>query len=100
MTLHPVRLTGVVIGVPQTYDYFTKVQARIVQFIIQNSHIKKEKLEELMLRTGEIAADVGSIVYGEEAVSIGLIDCLGGLSDALDYLHGEIRRERSENEGQ
>ncbi len=94
MTLHPVRLTGVVIGVPQTYDYFTKVQDRIVQFITQNSNIKKEKLEELMLRTGEIAADVGSIIYGEEAVRVGLIDSLGGLSDALGYLHSEINNTR------
>ncbi len=94
MTLHPVRLTGVVIGVPQTYEYFSKVQDRIVRFITQNSNIKKEKLEELMLRTGEIAADVGSIIYGEEAVNIGLIDCLGGLSDALGYLHAEISNAR------
>ena len=94
MTLHPVRLTGVVIGVPQTYDYFTKVQDRIVQFITLNSNIKKEKLEELMLRTGEIAADVGSIIYGQEAVQIGLIDSLGGLSDALEYLHTEINNAR------
>lgn len=96
MTLHPVRLTGVVIGVPQTYEYFTKVQDRIVQFITTNSRIKKEKLTELMLRTGEIAADVGSIIYGEEAVRIGLIDALGGLSDALDYLHTEVARDKAE----
>ncbi len=94
MTLHPVRLTGVVIGVPQTYEYFTKVQDRIVQFITKNSRIKKEKLLELMLRTGEIAADVGSIIYGEEAVEIGLIDALGGLSDALEFLHTEVARSK------
>lgn len=94
MTLHPVRLTGVVIGVPQTYEYFTKVQDRIVQFVTNNSKINKEKLLELMLRTGEIAADVGSIIYGEEAVRIGIIDCLGGLSDALEYLHAEINNNR------
>ncbi len=91
MTLHPVRLTGVVIGVPQTYEYLAKVQDRIVQFITQNSRITKERLIELMMRTGEIAADVGSIIYGEEAVQIGLIDALGGLSDALEYLHAEVR---------
>lgn len=96
MTLHPVRLTGVVIGVPQTYEYFTKVQDRIVQFITKNSHIKKEKLLELMLRTGEIAADVGSIVNGEEAVEFGLIDALGGLSDALEFLHSEVARDKEE----
>lgn len=100
MTLHPVRLTGVVIGVPQTYEYFSKVQDRIVQFITQNSKITKEKLTELMLRTGEIAADVGSIIYGEEAVKVGLIDSLGGLSDALDYLHSEIKIVRDEKSSQ
>ncbi len=94
MTLHPVRLTGVVIGVPQTYEYLAKVQERIVQFITQNSRITKEKLIELMMRTGEIAADVGSIIYGEEAVKIGLIDALGGLSDALEYLHAEVRSKK------
>lgn len=94
MTLHPVRLTGVVIGVPQTYEYLAKVQDRIVHFITQNSNIKKEKLVELMQRVGEIAADVGSIIYGEEAVRIGLIDTLGGLSDALSYLHSEIQKDR------
>jgi ATP-dependent protease ClpP protease subunit len=100
MTIHPVRLTGVVIGVPQTYEYFTKVQDRIVQFITQNSRISKDKLVELMLRTGEIAADVGSIIYGEEAVKIGLIDSLGGLSDALDYLHTEVRNVREARRAQ
>ena len=87
MTLHPVRLTGVVLGVPQTYDYLARVQGRIVRFITAHSHISEEKLTELMLRTGELAGDVGSVVDGPEAVSLGLIDRLGGLSDALDYLH-------------
>ena len=87
MTLHPVRLTGVVLGVPQTYDYLARVQGRIVRFITAHSRISEEKLTELMLRTGELAGDVGSVVDGPEAVSLGLIDRLGGLSDALDYLH-------------
>jgi len=87
MTLHPVRLTGVVLGVPQTYDYLARVQGRIVRFITAHSHISEEKLTELMLRTGELAGDVGSVVDGPEAVSLGLIDRLGGLSDALGYLH-------------
>jgi ATP-dependent protease ClpP protease subunit len=95
MTIHPVRLTGVVIGVPQTFNYFGKIQERIVQFITENSRIKKEKLIEFMLRTGELAADVGSVIYGEEAVETGLIDQLGGLSDVLEYLHSEINRRRN-----
>ena len=88
MTLHPVRLTGVVLGVPQTYDYLARVQGRIVRFITAHSRISEAKLTELMLRTGELAGDVGSVVDGPEAVALGLIDALGGLSDALDYLHG------------
>lgn len=98
MTIHPVRLTGVVIGVPQTFNYFSKIQERIVQFITENSKIKREKLIEYMLRTGELAADVGSVIYGQEAVEVGLIDQLGGLSDVLEYLHGEINKARSENQ--
>ena len=90
MTLHPVRLTGVVIGAPQTYSYFEKIQERIVRFITSNCSIPRQKLIDLMLETGELAADVGSVIYGEEAVSLGLIDKVGNLSDALDYLHGEI----------
>ena len=87
MTLHPVRLTGVVIGAPQTYSYLAKVQERIVGFITAHSRIPEETLTERMLRTGELAGDVGSIVTGEEAVRLGLIDALGTLSDALGYLH-------------
>lgn len=94
MTLHPVRLTGVVIGVPQTYSYFEKIQERIVQFITANSKIDKDTFISLMLKTGELAADVGSVIYGEEAARLGLIDKVGGLSDALSYLHGEIDRRR------
>ncbi len=94
MTIHPVRLTGVVIGVPQTYNYFGKIQERIVRFVTDNSRISRERFTELMMRTGELAADVGTVIYGEEAVESGLIDRLGGLSDALEYLHGEIALRR------
>lgn len=90
MTIHPVRLTGVVIGVQQTYNYFSKIQDRIVEFVTLNSHIDKKKFLKLMMNPNELANDVGSVVYGEEAVEIGLIDKLGSLSDALDYLHNEI----------
>lgn len=96
MTIHPVRLTGVVIGVPQTYNYFARVQERIVQFVTENSGISQERFLEYMMRTGELANDVGSVVYGQEAVESGLIDCLGGLSDALGYLHEEIAKLKGE----
>ncbi len=87
MTIHPVRLNGVVIGVPQTYNYFARIQERIVGFVTSHSNISRERYNELMLATDEIANDVGSVIYGEEAVSCGLIDSIGTLSDALDYLH-------------
>lgn len=89
MTIHPVRLNGVVIGVPQTYAYFAKTQERIVRFVTENSRIRREQFLDYMLRTGEIANDVGSIIGGEEAVQCGLIDAVGRLSDALDWLHGQ-----------
>ena len=88
MTIHPVRLNGLVIGVPQTFYYFERVQERITQFVTANSKIKRETFTELMLKTGELAADVGSVIYGQEAVELGLIDEIGGLSSALDCLHG------------
>jgi len=96
MTIHPVRLNGVVIGVPQTFHYFEKVQERILSFVTKNSKINEEKLREYMLRTDELAADVGSVIYGDEAVNVGLIDHLGGLSDALGKMHEMIaaRREK------
>ena len=94
MTIHPVRLNGVVIGVPQTYNYFARIQERIVRFVTAHSHCTREEYLRLMTNTDELANDVGSVIYGEEAVEKGLIDSLGTLSDALDYLHGEIGRSR------
>ena len=94
MIVHPVRLSGVVIGVQQTYDYFARVQERIVQFVAANSGVDAARFTEYMTRTGELANDVGSLLCGGEAVECGLIDQVGGLSDALDYLHGEIARLR------
>lgn len=87
MTIHPVRMNGTVIGVPQTYEYFARTQERIVRFVTENSHISREKLLDYMLRTGEIANDVGSIIDGAEAVSSGLMDGVGTLADALAWLH-------------
>ena len=95
VTIHPVRLTGVVIGVPQTYDYISRISDRIVRFITGHSHITPEKFTEYMTRTGELTQDIGSVLDGEEAVRSGLIDELGGLSDALKYLHRRIKKEKS-----
>lgn len=92
MTIHPVRLNGVVIGVPQTYNYFARIQERIVGFVTGHSNISRARLNELMMATDELANDVGSVIYGREAVECGLIDDLGTLSDALQWLHDEISK--------
>ncbi|MCD7769803.1 MAG: ATP-dependent Clp protease proteolytic subunit [Oscillospiraceae bacterium] len=90
MTIHPVRLNGMVIGVSQTYDYFARTQERIVRFVTANSRISRELFLDYMLRTGEIANDVGTILDSEEAVSCGLMDGLGTLADALEWLHEAV----------
>ena len=90
MTIHPVRINGVVIGVPQTYNYFSRIQERIVGFVTSHSRIKREDYLALMTNTDELANDVGSVIYGEKAVSLGLMDSLGTLKDALEYLHENI----------
>ena len=87
MTIHPVRVSGVVIGVPQTFRYFSRMQERIVGFVTAHSRIRREDYLRLMTSTDELANDVGSVIHGEEAVRLGLIDQLGTLADALDYLH-------------
>ena len=89
MTIHPVRINGVVIGVPQTYNYFSRIQERIVGFVTSHSKVCREDYIRLMTNTDELANDVGSIIHGERAVSLGLIDSLGTLSDALAYLHSQ-----------
>ena len=98
MTIHPVRLNGLVIGVAQTFNYFERIQERIVEFVVKNSRVDREKFTRMMLKTGELSADVGSVIYGEEAVEIGLIDQLGSLSDALDCLHTMIRERKKETD--
>jgi ATP-dependent protease ClpP protease subunit len=94
MTIHPVRISGVVIGVEQTYNYISQIHERIVQFVTRNSHISRERFNRYMTCTDQLANDVGSVIYGDEAVQCGLIAALGGLSDALGYLHGEIEKRR------
>ena len=94
MTVHPVRMTGLVVGAPQTFRYFHRIQEQIADFVTANSGISKEQFEKYMMATGEMATDVGTILYGKEAVSSGLIDRLGGLSDALEELHGMIKNDK------
>lgn len=94
MTIHPVRLNGLVIGVAQMFYYFERIQERITQFVTANSRIKREDFTRLMLQTGELATDVGTVVHGAEAVELGLIDSLGGLSDALDALYNLIENRK------
>lgn len=94
MTIHPVRISGTVIGAPQTFQYFERIQDQIVEFVCKNSKVKREEFLKLMLNTDELASDVGSVVYGQQAVSMGLIDRLGGLSDALECLHRMIDKKK------
>lgn len=86
MTIHPVRMNGVILGVPQTLGYFYRMQDRITQFVCQNSKISPDRFKELMMNTSELVMDVGSVLDGKKAVEEGLIDNLGGLSDAIEAL--------------
>ena len=96
MMVHPVRMTGLVIAAPQTWRYFAKTQERIARFVTSHSNISMEKFQQLMTATDEIANDVGTVLDGEAAVECGLIDVLGGLRDALDFLHEEIRNQKGD----
>ncbi len=94
MTVHPVRLNGLVLGVPQTLSYFEKMQDRIVNFVENNSKISADDFRKLMMKTGELVMDVGTVLDGESAVECGLIDELGGLSHALQFLNETIEKEK------
>ncbi len=87
MTVHPVRMSGLVLGVPQTLSYFDRMQERITNFVTSNSSVSEEKFRELMMNTGELVTDVGTVLDGEAAVECGLIDSLGGLSDCISALY-------------
>ena len=87
MIIHPIRMNGLIIGVPQTFEYFNKMQERINDFVVRTSNVKKEKLNELMLQTDELLNDMGTILIGEEAVKCGLINEVGGVKDALNKLN-------------
>lgn len=94
MTIHPVRISGTVVGVPQTYYYFERMQNRIMNFVTSHSEISEEKFRELLLRTDMIATDVGSVIDGYEAVECGLIDEVGGLKEAISALRDMISKEK------
>ncbi|MDD3242513.1 MAG: ATP-dependent Clp protease proteolytic subunit [Eubacteriales bacterium] len=96
MTVHPIRMTGLVIGVPQTYDYFNRMQERVVNYVVDHSGIEWDTFTELMMRTGDMANDVGTILVGEEAVQCGLIDEVGSLDKALLRLKGMIKEREKE----
>ncbi len=96
MTVHPVRMTGLVVGAPQTFRYFHRIQEQITDFVTANSAISKETFEGYMMATGEMATDVGTILYGKDAVASGLIDSLGDLNDALTELHAMIDKKKEE----
>ena len=98
MTVHPVRMTGLVVGAPQTFRYFQRIQEQITDFVTTNSKITRKAFEDYMMATGEMATDVGTILYGKEAVASGLIDRLGGLSDALSALHKMIEKSKHPKE--
>lgn len=90
MTVHPVRMSGLVLGVPQTLSYFDRMQERIIRFVTANSRCDDDKFRQMMLNTGELVTDMGTVLDGEAAVQCGLIDRLGGLSDALEELYSQI----------
>ncbi|HYE08718.1 MAG TPA: ATP-dependent Clp protease proteolytic subunit, partial [Patescibacteria group bacterium] len=94
MTIHPIRMNGLIIGVPQTFEYFNKMQERIIDFIVAHSNIDDKVLRKYMFSTSELANDVGSIIVGNEAVSSGLINEIGGLRQAMDKLREIIQNEK------
>ena len=100
MTLHPVRMNGTVLGVPQVSAYFGRIQESIVDFITANSRISPDTLRELMQRNGQLMGEAGSVVYGPEAVALGLCDSLGSLREALACLHAMIREKRQAEGGE
>ena len=98
MTIHPIRMSGLIIGVPQAFEYFDKMQQRVVQFVSNNSKISATEFKDLMFKTGELANDVGTVLFGEEAVKSGIIDECGGLSNALNKLYEYIEKNRKSND--
>jgi ATP-dependent protease ClpP protease subunit len=98
MTIHPIRLTGLVIGVPQTYEYLDKMQDRVIRFVEKHSSISEQKFRELMFQTGELTRDIGTVLVGRDAVEVGLIDAAGGVGEALKKLQSLINKRKKEEE--
>jgi len=96
MTIHPVRMNGTIIAVPQAFEYLAKIQERIVDFITSHSHITAERLQQLMRETGQLTADVGTVISGNQAAALGLIDAVGTLSDALEALYTMIGEHKTQ----
>lgn len=94
MTIHPIRLTGLVIGVPQTYEYLDKMQDRVVDFVCRNAKISREDFRDLMFRTGELARDIGTVLVGKDAVKSGLIDAVGGMGLAIEKLNSMMEKSK------
>lgn len=99
MTIHPIRMNGLIIGVPQTFEYFNKMQERIIKFIVQHSKVSNDILRKLMFTTNELANDVGTVLVGQEAVSYGIINEIGGLKEATEKLRSLIE-EKKQNSGE
>lgn len=97
MTIHPIRLSGLVIGVPQTWEYLEKMQDRVIHFVTKHSHITEEKFRQLMFRTGDLARDIGTVLLGKEAVDVGLINAVGGLSAAVKKVQELIDKQKQKN---
>ncbi|MFC4599001.1 ClpP family protease [Cohnella hongkongensis] len=99
MTIHPIRMNGLVIGVPQTFDYLEKMQERVTRFVTRHSNVSEQTFKELMFKTGELTRDIGTTVIGQDAVKHGLIDAVGGVGEALGELNRRIRERRLSGEG-
>lgn len=97
MTIHPIRMSGLVIGVPQTFEYMEKMQERVVRFVVSHSRITEEQFKELMFKTGELNRDIGTAVGGADAVKYGLMDAVGGIGEALKQLNTIIETRRQQN---
>ena len=100
MTIHPVRTSGMTIAAPQTYHYFERLQERITQFVVKNAHITEDGFTDLMMNTRDMASDIGSVLYGEEAVEYGIIDRVGSLSDAFSCLYSMIDERKKKKTNQ
>lgn len=99
MTIHPIRLTGLVISVPQTFEYLDKMQERVINFVTKNSNITEEYFKELMFAKGNLTRDIGTNVVGKDAVECGLIDSVGGIGPAMQKLNELIDLNKKKNEG-